>query len=51
MKRIAIISIISVAIFSSICYSVSTKKTVPMATGSHQEGVCIGGDEEGLACL
>ena len=54
MKHSIIISIIAVAIFSAYCYSSNAKtkeKTVSMAATATQEGVCVGGDMEGLVCM
>lgn len=54
MKRIAIISIIAAAIFSGYCYSANAEKTArlyDMAATAIVDGVCIGGDMEGLACI
>lgn len=51
MKHIAIISLLAVAIFSGYCYSSNVKKTTTVATVTAQEGVCVGGDMEGLVCM
>lgn len=58
MKRITIISIIAATIFSGYCYSANAEKTArlydmaaPAAATAIVDGVCIGGDMEGLACI
>jgi hypothetical protein len=58
MKHIALISIVAVSIFSGYCYSANAKKTTrlhdmtaPVAATAIVDGVCVGGDMEGLACI
>ena len=58
MKHIALLSIVAVSIFSGYCYSANGKKTArphdmaaPVAATAIVDGVCIGGDMEGLACI
>lgn len=51
MKHIAIISLLAVSIFSGYCYSSNVKKTTAIATVTAQEGICVGGDMEGLVCM
>ena len=58
MKRIAIISMVITSVIYGYSCKVNAKttkvlreKAIPMATTNAQEGVCVGGDMEGLACL
>lgn len=58
MKHIALVSIVAVSIFSGYCYSANGKKTASLhdmaahvAATAIVDGVCVGGDMEGLACI
>lgn len=51
MKHITIISLLAVSLFSGYCYSSNVKNTITIAPETAQEGVCVGGDMEGLVCM
>lgn len=58
MKHTIIISLALISIFASYSYSLQSKKTArlhdmaaPVAATAIVDGVCVGGDMEGLACI